>query len=293
MSGALDLARLARLASAHRGEIAQAGSEEAVATWLYERWYLDPDGLEEEAAEKFPFDGLGGPLGALIARAAPWEIDWVVLSASPDGSIVAGRGNVTRLQHAGSYASGSRFGLPPVPGEQVSISPFLSFIDPPTGQWAAQSPEPPIGPLVRTYFNVGPSGVGAVIDAFLAKLAGGLRFSMKCPGQLSGFTRSDALVLYLEASAWPAIEKALLGAMKPLRAKFRRGRPALTRKLGPGLAFAEDPGGGMSFGRSRCTVLAPALLNGLDQAEPQMVETLNHALRGAGIDPKRPWMGLS
>jgi hypothetical protein len=110
---------------------------------------------------------------------------------------------------------------------------------------------------------------------------------MKCPGVGAGFSRADSLVLYLESAAWAATEAGVLACTAAAEARLRRGKPALAKSLGEGIAFAEDPGGGLSFGRSRCAMLAPALRPELPRDTLQ--EALTRALETAGVDPEYPW----
>jgi len=287
-----DLQRLADLVAARRDEVSAAIDQEALADWLYRNWYINPP-LAAQGGGDVPFDHLGSALNALAGRAAPWEENWIVLSVSPDGSIVAARGAQTRWQPAGQYAARARFGLPPVPGEQVSLPLVLAWIDPATGQWAARSAEAPAGPLVRFYFNADAAQVGELVSSVLVWLIGeGLPFSLKCPGTAAGFARADALVLYLEASGLGPLEKKVRKATAASGVKLGAACPALTKKVADGVALAEDPGDGRSFGRSRCEILAPAVAEAIGQPR-HLAQILRTALLTAGLDPDEPWKGAA
>jgi len=284
-----DLQRLAALVQVSRSDIARATIEGGLPRWLYEHWYLTPaEGFPSDGGLP-PFDGLGNALSAVADAATDWETDWIALAISDDGSCHAGRQALQRVAQLGRYAGFDRPGLPPVPGERVALPQLLSWVDGTSGQWAAQSNEPPDGPRIRLYVNVGAGVVGDVVAALTRWLATEkIAFSMKCPSTIAGFARADALVLYLAETEWPKRKIEAMACLEPLLHKLRAGYPALTRPLMPGLAFADDPGNGMSFGQQRCAILAPALGALIDQGT-DVVALLIAALANAGVDSKRPW----
>ena len=60
---------------------------------------------------------------------------------------------------------------------------------------------------------------------------------------------------------------------------LRDGTPPWTRPLARGVSWADDPGGGESFGLHRCRLAAEGLGSG---------EGVDAAFRAAGLDPLRP-----
>jgi hypothetical protein len=229
----------------------------------------------------------------VIDRIGSWTEDWVVLSIGTDGSLLASRDGVVRPAMIGHYASVDRPGLPAVPGVRVSLPPLLSWVDGQTGQWAAQSLLPPDAPLLRLYLNVGAADVGLAVAALAASLAERqTRFSMKCPGTPNGFARADALVVYLNRADWQSCADPLLRALGVSAIRLRSGTPAMTRRLADGIAVADDPGDGQSYGQSRCAILAPALAQVLVQNDLDLgtiVDVFESALSDAGLDPADPW----
>ena len=288
MSAADDLARLADLAAVRADAVEAAAYDGTLADWLYWNWYAALPSVRPPEPAPPPFDRLGGALNALVDRVAPWEGDWIVLLLGADGLILAGRGSIQRMASPGRFASVDRPGLPPVPGERVWLAPLISFVDPATGQWAAQSPQMPEAPMRRFYFSVGPAHVGPLAAALAALLhRRSLRFSMKCPGAAAGFDRTDALVLYLAREDADAAEETIVATALATGVPMREGRPALTRALAPGIATADDPGDGRSFGQARCALLAAAIASA--PGERRLAEVLTVALVDAGIDPAEPW----
>ena len=69
--------------------------------------------------------------------------------------------------------------------------------------------------------------------------------------------------------------------------------PMFTRRLAAGLAFAEDPGSGDSFGTSRCRLIAQGVWNAYQrglQTESARMEEISLAFARAGLSPERPWL---
>lgn len=289
MTALADLQRLAALVDVSRSDIERATIDGGLPRWLYEHWYLKPgEGFPSDGVLP-PYDGLGNALNAVADAATDWDTDWIALSIGDDGSCLAGYQTGQRVAQLGRYAGFDRPGLPPVPGERIALPHLLSWIDGSSGQWAAQSSEPPDGPRVRLYVNVGAGVVGTVVAALTRWLATEkIAFSMKCPSTIAGFARADALVLYLAEAEWPKREVEAMSCLESLSYALRPGYPALTRPLMPGLAFAEDPGNGMSFGEQRCAILAPAIGALIDQGT-DTVAFLVAALSSAGVDSERPW----
>ncbi len=284
-----DLKRLAALVAANRPDVVKAADGARLPRWLYERWYLAPEeGLPPDTIAS-PYDSLGAALSAVADMAVDWETDWIALSVTEDGSCLAGRKAEQRVAQPGRYVGFDRPGLPTVPGERLALPCLLSWVDAATGQWAAQSNVPPDGRRIRLYVNVGSDAVGEAVAALTRWLAREkIAFSMKCPGIAAGFARTDALVLYLSELKTPNRESEVIACLKPLAHKLRAGRPALTRALMPGVAFADDPGNGMSFGEHRCDILASAVSASLTQ-NLDLVGALVAALRNARVDPEQPW----
>jgi hypothetical protein len=71
------------------------------------------------------------------------------------------------------------------------------------------------------------------------------------------------------------------------------GTPALTKKLAPGLALAEDPGRGESFGLTRCQTIAEGIVRAYERGRESLEErqaTVEEALAEAGVDPAAPYL---
>ena len=70
----------------------------------------------------------------------------------------------------------------------------------------------------------------------------------------------------------------------------------MTLPLAPGLAFAEDPGGGESFGAHRCLLLAEAAVTAAERglgAPEDRLEVVRERFAEAGTTLDAPYLGSS
>lgn len=289
MSTHPDIGRLATLIANQPEAVAAATKAGTLADWLYTNWYLAPQEAFAVPAATPPFDALDSGLSEIVDTLSPWTDGWIVLVADVDGRCLAGKGEARRWVAPGRYAGPDRPGLPAMPGDRISMPDHLAWRDTDTGQWAAQSPVPPDGPLVRVYVNVGPDGIGHAVRRIVAWLVDeDIKFRMKCPTSLAGFARVDALVLYLERADWPQLQDAVGSWAEDIAPLVRPGCPALTLSIAPGVGFAEDPGNGRSFGQHRCGLLADVIIK-LPQESADVAAQLERAIAAAGIMATQPW----
>lgn len=158
-----------------------------------------------------------------------------------------------------------------------------------TPDWASHRP------LVRLYWNLATPEGAAPLLARLAADCDRFRipFQLKVQVDPIQFDRVDTAVLYVEKQYFQIIAELASRAHQSLRYHLLRPTPMLTKYLRPGLALAEDPGGGLSFGLSRCRLLAEAVAaahhggssRALDRV--RIFQTLCHR---RGLDPARLYL---
>jgi hypothetical protein len=147
----------------------------------------------------------------------------------------------------------------------------------------------------RFYLDLRPEGAVPFVSEATRRLnREGLPFVAKVVDDPDGFERRDAAVLAVErrdrSRALPAAQR-IRTALAPY---LDGGAPALTLPLAPGLAFAEDPGGGESFGRHRCLLIADAAVvsaeRGLRHADDRL-EIVSERFLQAGTSLDAPYRG--
>ncbi|HEX9982708.1 MAG TPA: T3SS effector HopA1 family protein [Thermoanaerobaculia bacterium] len=145
-------------------------------------------------------------------------------------------------------------------------------------------------PLVRFYWNLTAAGAAPYIAAATETLnAIAVPFRTKVLTDPSSYIRADGGVLYLERRHFHRVRSALVGIHDAIASYLRPEVPMFTKALAPGLGLAEDPGGGMSFGQSRCRALAHGLWDAFASGADKL-ETVQQALVAAKVDVDRPWL---
>jgi hypothetical protein len=264
------------------GERVSFGAQAAGLTeLLYARHYCRPSPEPEAAAPD--------PAAFLQALAAanplpPRFESWTIVQADPAGLLLAGAGGAQRRAGLAEVVPGPG-GL--VPGQTVRVPAPREMVT--AGHYALLGRpvcDARSGRQVRFYWNLPADGA----TAFLAGLGAALDrrripFQAKVPLAASGFGRTDAGVLYL---ADEDVEAAadVIAAMRAALA-LRPETPLFARRLAPGLAFAESPQSGESFGMHRCRLCAEGLLQafsgGLSPEEVMLARFIAY-----GLDPAAP-----
>jgi hypothetical protein len=149
-------------------------------------------------------------------------------------------------------------------------------------------------PLVRFYWNLTAAGAAPYMAAATQTLnAMSVPFRTKVLTDPSSYVRADGGVLYLERRFFHRVRAALLQIHEAVASHLRPGVPMFTKELAPGLGLAEDPGGGVSFGQSRCRALANGLWDAFASGardRDARLQIVQDALAVAGIDTDRPYL---
>ena len=116
--------------------------------------------------------------------------------------------------------------------------------------------------IFRIYCNI--SSVGAVK---LLKLLtnsfrrNGLPYHLKTVNTYDHYDRSDCFVVYCRKSDFEAVRGIFQESYRDASEFLRNQTPALTKQQAPGIAIAEDPGNGESFGQNRSRLIAEGLIS--------------------------------
>lgn len=275
----------------HRKDVFMAN----VANFLYANWYCPVTIKENEDSPTMGRDDLTSALRAAVASSTRWQKGWVVIRTVPSGTCLAGRQNQTRELRVGEYANVSRPGSPVAPGDAIAAIECINWVDPESGWWYLQSPAGHVGdPLVRLYWNVAYDHAGIVLATLTSVLdSKQVRYLLKCPSRTTDYHRVDSLILYIEKSCWSELAGLIDEIAIQVGHSLRQESPPLTKKIAPGVGFAEDPETKESFGESRCRILASAVLSILQNpaiSDEDALVPLVEALRTEGIDPVQPWL---
>jgi hypothetical protein len=115
--------------------------------------------------------------------------------------------------------------------------------------------------FVRIYFNTTFDGAELLVREITRTFNHyRLPFMFKCLNHPGLFTRTDSAVLYLSKFDLRFASRLLRPILDKLTPHLKPEVPLFTKMLRPGVSFSEDPGNGQSFGMSRCTLLAEAIV---------------------------------
>ncbi|HEY0248845.1 MAG TPA: T3SS effector HopA1 family protein [Gryllotalpicola sp.] len=148
----------------------------------------------------------------------------------------------------------------------------------------------PAEPTVRCYLNLVPETAPAIFSDVATGLEhAGIAFAGKLLDNPANYGRPDAAVFY--AGRLDAAELARIAVASHDPAAFGAEVPAFTREVAPGIAVADDPGDGISFGYHRCRLVAQGIAaTGAREPHARLGAIIDTFLR-AGVDPARPHLG--
>ena len=152
------------------------------------------------------------------------------------------------------------------------------------------------GRPVRLYWHVSVEGAVPFVRTLTRTFnAHGVPFEAKVLREPQAFQRSDAGVAYVSMDDWAQVREILPEAHAEVAPYMRTKVPLFTKRLGHGLAVAEDPGlAGASFGTHRCHLVAQGLWAAHEAMADDIDGKLGHirsAFVAAGLDPAAPHLG--
>lgn len=148
-------------------------------------------------------------------------------------------------------------------------------------------------PLVRHYWNLESTGGAALIAAGTGVLnQAGVPFRLKVAIEPAGYDRCDAGVLYTPRRGLATVAALLPTVRGAVAAHLRPGAPALTKPLAEGLAVADDPPGGDSFGLHRCGLLADGAIAAFERgvSGPERLDVVEAHFGTAGVSFECPYL---
>jgi hypothetical protein len=150
-------------------------------------------------------------------------------------------------------------------------------------------------PLMRLYWHLMPEAAVPFVASVTKHLNfARVPFRVKVLNAAEAYCRADAGVLYLEPRWYRRSADLLAGIYRDVRTVLRTETPMFARPLQIGLAVAEDPANGLSFGQDRCRIVARALLEAFEQGATTThtrALAIAAAMRAADLNPLRPHLG--
>jgi hypothetical protein len=234
-------------------------------------------------------------LGAANRGRDRWDAGWSAHAILPAGQVIAAKGTMLRTLWPGEYVFPAGRGMGAVAGAEVTaFSPKESWTLQPGYYYAlgAITDEQDDRDLVRVYWNVSADGAPRLVELLTGALTRyELPYRLKCQAHPAAFARDDAAVLFVTRRHFRLVAEIAAAVLPELRDRLRERTPLFTKRLAPGVAAAEDPGGGDSFGTHRCALVAEGLWRAFESGESSdggRLAAIQRAFADRGLDPARP-----
>lgn len=282
---------VARFAPLAPEATAEARREQAAEVYWQLHCRLPADPLERERAAP-----RGDPREFLLRLAqadrgtGSWQAGWTVHAVRDDGGIVAESRGVRLWLGRGEYRTERDLLVPGapvlarVPREHRVLAPGFYMA---TGDAIDRGD----APTARLYWTISATGVFALLERVTSTLnRARLPFRFKVPIDPRDYGRADAAVLYLPREHWTEAVPLLGAITASVRPHLGAETSLIARRLEAGVAVAEDPGDGSSFGQHRAQLLVAANsapgASGLRTPDAR-ARAIRIQLRAAGYDPLR------
>lgn len=236
-------------------------------------------------------------LSAANRGADRWEDGWVVSGGMAGGMLTVTRDDVTTNLLPSQYV------VPP--GGTVPVGTSL------TALMVREAPQWQEGfyyvlsampidirhesRMTRVYFHLREDGAPALVAAVSELLnAFQLPFRFKVLNRRGLFNRADAAVIFAPKRWFSAIAALLPRIAARVKDHLGDATPLMARRLGPGIAVAEDPAtAGDSFGTHRARLLALAVWNCYTRGTQTIaarMEALEELFRTNGLRLDKPYL---
>jgi hypothetical protein len=195
-----------------------------------------------------------------------WDTGWQVYQVLPSGQVLAHKDGRTRALWPGEFLTTDAPGMALRPGMNLSVFFMRETKTMQPGFYfafgEAQAGELDNFSLARLYWNVRAEGAVTLMRTVTRGLNRfQVPFRFKCLTNSAFYTRDDAAVLYVDKRYFRVTARVLASIYGEVSRHLRPAAPLFTKPLADGLALAEEPYTGESFGMQRCRILAEGLLS--------------------------------
>jgi hypothetical protein len=227
-----------------------------------------------------------------------WDAGWQVYQVLPSGQVMAHKDGRTRALWPGEFLSTDAPGMALRPGMNLSVFFMRETRTMQPGFYfafgEAQAGELDNFSLARLYWNVRAEGAVPLMRSVTRGLNRfQVPFRIKCLTNTAFYTRNDPAVLYVDKRFYRITARVLANIYEEVARHLRPDAPLFTKPLAAGLALAEEPYTGESFGMQRCRILAEGLLSaharGLRDEAARLEEVERH-FAAYGLTLEAPYL---
>jgi hypothetical protein len=259
---------------------------------IYEAAYCRPLGSLTEPPETSV--SMLEELSAANAGRDRWETGWSLQQLLHSGYATARKGELSGTFGPGEFNASA--GGAPSPGSPLQVLFARESRTQQPGFYVANGETPaPSGAdtrMTRIYWHIAQEGAAALTAALTTSLNRyQVPFRFKTLSYSGAYSRSDAAVLYFAARYYQIVTRLLPAIIDSVKQHLRPATPLLTSRIADGVALAEDPATGESFGMSRSRLVAQAIWDayarGMQTEEARLME-LSIQFERNGLSLERP-----
>jgi HopA1 effector protein family len=226
-----------------------------------------------------------------------WEAGWTLAQMMPNGCVLARKGEATHVFSPGEFAPAHQHGhAHPHVGAPLNVLFVRESRTQQPGFYIVNgdtpAPEGSDSRMTRIYWHIGENGAVPLVRAVSTLLNRyHIPFRFKTLAFTKIYTRADAAVLFFATRYFGVIGRLLPAIRNEVQPHLRPAVPLLTKRLYDGIALAEDPGTGESFGMSRSRLVAQAVWDAYArgaQSEEARMQELAIQFQRYGLSLERP-----
>jgi hypothetical protein len=267
----------------------------ALGRLLYSAWFAGA-GSTAPPAPGPQVPSLVARLRAAHAATGRLEAGWHARRVGHGGVLLAERAGELLELSPPDYLNVDHPAAPVRAGDRLAVTARRDGPDAGGGWWVTSSDAGPAPEeMVRVYWNCPPQSAAVLVAGLTGALERlRLTYTLKCPLTSELFDRVEPVVLYIGHPQWVVAKPALRAVHSSLVAELRPEVPPLTLRLGPGVAAAEDPADGRSFGQSRADAVADGVILAVERRltgdEAATLAVVAERLAAHDISPARPYL---
>ena len=222
-----------------------------------------------------------------------WDSGWEIVTRAQGGTVVR-RGSRVRLltseefcESSGSEGSGGFMSLRILSEDIESQSAYYYAI----GETLGDRYEDLVG--ARIYFNLTADGAVRWVECLTQSLnRHRVPFQFKVLRYQAFYSRVDGGILYIPRR-YAGFVGTMITAFRDHVGGVGVRTPMFTRRIARGIAIADNPAGGLSFGLSRMKLVSEGLVDAWHDGHSDVsarVDAITSRFRRSGLDPRRPWL---
>ena len=244
---------------------------EHISHTLYTEYYCgyDKDHISQRLPSKQARDQFMDGLSQYNQTQQGLDKNWIIYAVDGEGKAYAVKNECLRQVTPNSYVVD-----PHAPQKPLAVNQRIDFHvqtedrdSQPTFYCAfGQAYLPSDCEMMRVYWNVKAEGAAPLLQAITAQLNDyRIPFHFKCLNHPDLYHRRDTAVLYFDKTQFSIVSLLLKPIIQAVQAYLNEPIPRFTTPIALGVAWAEDPGQGQSFGMNRTTLIAEALVQAYEE----------------------------